>query len=239
MRRIRDVVIAVVVLAVGAPVLAAISVLLRRRQGSPVLFRQARLGLGGQPFELLKFRTMTDERSTDGTLLTDVERLTPLGQWLRSRSLDELPELWNVVRGDMSLVGPRPLPVVYRNRFTANEARRMDIRPGLTGWAQVNGRNSVDWDERLAMDVWYVDHRTFWMDLCILARTVGVVLSRQGVAAEGSATMHELRPPSRTSDGRSLTSCQMRSNQPSGGSPAGSDRPRRDGSTRCQVDRLA
>ena len=137
---------------------------------------------------------MTDELSPDGSLLPDVERLTPLGRWLRSTSLDELPELWNVLRGNMSLVGPRPLPVAYRDRFTPSEARRMEIRPGLTGWAQINGRNTVDWDERLALDVWYVDHRSLWLDLHILVRTVGVVLGRQGVNAEGSATMPELRP---------------------------------------------
>ncbi len=199
-RRCLDVVFASLALAVGTPVLAVISMLLRRRYGRPTLFRQTRLGLGGKPFELLKFRTMTDERGPDGTLLPDAERLTPVGRTLRLSSLDELPELWNVLRGDMSLVGPRPLPVTYRGRFTANEARRMEVRPGLTGWAQIQGRNSLDWDKRLALDVWYVDHRSLWLDLRILIRTVRVVLTRQGVAADGSATMHELRPPSPPSD---------------------------------------
>jgi lipopolysaccharide/colanic/teichoic acid biosynthesis glycosyltransferase len=159
------------------------------------------LGRGGQPFELWKFRTMTDERGSDGALLSDAERLTPFGRRLRSTSLDELPELWNVLRGDMSLVGPRPLPVAYRDRFTLTEARRMEVRPGLTGWAQINGRNAVDWDDRLAMDVWYVDHRSLELDLRILLRTARVVLGRQGVAAEGSATMHELRRPENKTSG--------------------------------------
>ena len=190
-----DVVVAAVALVVGAPVLVAFAVVLRHCQGPPALFRQPRLGRGGQPFELWKFRTMTDDRNPDGALLPDAERMTPFGRWLRSTSLDELPELWNVLRGDMNLVGPRPLPVAYHDRFTLTEARRMEVRPGLTGWAQIKGRNAVDWDDRLAMDIWYVDHRSLWLDLHILVRTVGVVLGRQGVAAEGSATMPELRRP--------------------------------------------
>ena len=194
MRRCIDVVVAAMTVLVCAPVLAAIAATLRHRQGPPAFFRQSRLGRDGRPFDLWKFRTMTDELSPDGSLLPDEQRLTPFSRWLRSTSLDELPELWNVLRGNMSLVGPRPLPVAYRNRFTPSEARRMEIRPGLTGWAQINGRNTVDWDERLALDVWYVDHRSLWLDLRILVRTVGVVLSRQGVTAEGSATMPELRP---------------------------------------------
>ena len=193
MRRCIDVVVAAMTVLVCAPVLAVIAAMLRHRQGPPALFRQSRLGRDGRPFDLWKFRTMTDELSPDGSLLPDVERLTSLGRWLRSTSLDELPELWNVLRGNMSLVGPRPLPVAYRDRFTSTEARRMEVHPGLTGWAQINGRNTVDWDERLALDVWYVDHRSLWLDLRILMRTVGVVLSRQGVTAEGSATMPELR----------------------------------------------
>jgi lipopolysaccharide/colanic/teichoic acid biosynthesis glycosyltransferase len=143
---------------------------------------------------LIKFRTMTDARGPDGALLPDEERLTPLGRWLRSTSLDELPELWNVLRGDMSLVGPRPLPVTYLERYTPTEARRHEVRPGLTGWAQVNGRNGVNWDERLAMDVWYVDNRSPLLDLRILLRTVAVVLRRKGISGEGTATMRELRP---------------------------------------------
>ena len=194
MRRCFDVVIAAVGLACCVPIMAAIALALHHRYGPPVLFRQTRLGEGGRTFELWKFRTMTDEKGPDGATLPDAQRLTPFGRWLRSTSLDELPELWNVVRGDMGLVGPRPLPIAYRERFTITEARRMEVRPGLTGWAQINGRNAVGWDDRLAMDVWYVDHRNLWLDLRILVRTAAVVLGRQGVAAEGSATMHELRP---------------------------------------------
>src|SRR5664280_1794801 len=160
MRRGLDVVIAAVAVLLGAPLLAAIAAILRHRQGPPALFQQPRLGKGGQPFDLWKFRTMTDEQGPDGEMLPDEQRLTSLGRWLRSTSLDELPELWNVLRGNMSLVGPRPLPVAYRDRFTSTEARRMEVRPGLTGWAQIHGRNTVDWDERLAMDAWYVEHRT-------------------------------------------------------------------------------
>lgn len=203
MRRTVDVVASAVALIFASPVLAAIAAALRYAQGSPVLFRQRRLGLNGTEFNLWKFRTMTDDRAADGTLRSDAERLTPAGRWLRSTSLDELPELWNVLRGDMSLVGPRPLPVAYRGRFTATEERRMDVRPGLTGWAQVNGRNAVDWDERLAMDAWYVDNRSFGLDIRIIVRTIAVVVRRQGVAGEGSATMTELRPISdRVASGR-------------------------------------
>ena len=196
MRRCLDATVSAIGLVLSAPLTVAIAAALRHVQGAPILFRQPRLGKNGRAFDLWKFRTMTDERGQDGTILCDAERMTPLGRWLRSTSLDELPELWNVLRGEMSLVGPRPLPVAYRDRFSVAEARRTEVRPGLTGWAQVNGRNSVDWDERLAMDAWYVEHRTIGLDLRILLRTVGVVVRRQGVVGEGSATMEELRPPS-------------------------------------------
>jgi sugar transferase EpsL len=185
--------IAVVALAVLAPVLVVVAALLRLRLGQ-VLFTQQRAGHNGRPFTLHKFCTMTGGRGPDGALLPDEQRLTKLGRFLRSTSLDELPELWNVVRGEMSFVGPRPLPVAYLPRYTAEEARRHGVSPGITGWAQVNGRNAVDWDERLAMDVWYVDHRTVLLDLRIIARTFGTVLRRDGVSAEGVATMTELRP---------------------------------------------
>lgn len=141
-----------------------------------------------------KFRTMTDARDGAGNVLPDAERLTAFGRWLRSTSLDELPELWNVVRGDMSLVGPRPLPLSYLPRYTPVEARRHEVRPGLTGWAQVNGRNATSWEERLAMDVWYVDNRSLWLDVRILVKTVATVLRRDGISADGEATMTELRP---------------------------------------------
>ena len=188
--------LAAVAFVVLSPVMAVIAVLVRVRLGAPVLFRQERAGVGGRPFTILKFRTMTDARDpATGALLPDEQRLTPFGRMLRSTSLDELPELWNVVRGDMALVGPRPLPVRYLERYTDEERRRHDVRPGLTGWAQVHGRNAVGWDERLALDVWYVEHRSVWLDLRILLRTASLVLRRHGINEEGSATMQELRPP--------------------------------------------
>ncbi len=194
MKRSIDLVGGVAALVALSPVLLVVAVLVRLRLGSPVMFRQQRLGLAAQHFELVKLRTMTDERDAHGALLSDADRLTPLGRRLRSTSLDELPELWLVLKGDMSLVGPRPLPVKYLDRYTPEQARRHEVKPGITGWAQINGRNSTDWDERLAMDVWYVDNQSLWLDLKILARTVGVVLRREGISAEGEATMTELPP---------------------------------------------
>ena len=182
-----------VLLAAAAPLLGVLALAVRLRIGRPVLFRQERLGKDERPFELLKLRTMTDDRDPEtGDLLPDAERLTPLGRRLRATSLDELPELWNVVRGDMALVGPRPLPSWYHGRFTAEERRRHEVPPGLTGWAQVNGRNHVGWDERLRMDIWYVDHRSLRLDIAILGRTVGQVLRREGISAPDHVTMHEL-----------------------------------------------
>ena len=191
MKRLLDVAIAGGGLLVGWPVIALVAVLVRWRLGSPVLFRQERVGYRGRPFELTKFRTMTDDRAPDGSLLPDEVRLTALGRFLRSTSLDELPELLHVLRGEMSLVGPRPLPAAYLDRYSARQARRHDVLPGLTGWAQVNGRNSTGWAERLEMDVWYVDNRSLWLDLRILCRTIAVVLRRQGVSEDGHATMTE------------------------------------------------
>ncbi|MDE0805858.1 MAG: sugar transferase, partial [Acidimicrobiales bacterium] len=170
-------------LVVLSPLLMAVGLFVRFRLGSPVLFRQARAGLGAEPFELVKFRSMTDVRGADGSLLPDVDRLIPFGERLRRLSLDELPELWLVLKGDMSLVGPRPLPVKYLDRYTPEQMRRHEVKPGITGWAQVNGRNATTWDERLAMDVWYVDNRSLWLDLKILWRTVAVVFSREGISA--------------------------------------------------------
>jgi lipopolysaccharide/colanic/teichoic acid biosynthesis glycosyltransferase len=158
-----------------------------------VLFEQVRPGLHGRPFRLVKFRSMRDARRPDGSLLPDSERLTALGRFLRSSSLDELPELWNVLRGDMSLVGPRPLLMEYLALYSTEQARRHEVRPGITGWAQVNGRNSVPWPERLAMDVWYVDHRSMLLDLRILFMTVGRVLRRSGISEHGEATMTAFR----------------------------------------------
>lgn len=195
-KRTFDVVVAGAALVVLSPVLAVVALLVRLRLGSPVLFRQERAGLGGRPFILTKFRTMTDERGADGALLSDEQRLPAFGSFLRSTSLDELPELVHVLRGEMSLVGPRPLPTKYLERYSPRQARRHEVRPGITGWAQVNGRNTARWAERLEMDVWYVDNRSLLLDLKILWRTVRVVFTREGVAEEGQATMTEfLGPP--------------------------------------------
>jgi len=191
LKRAFDVVVASAALVVLAPVLAVVALLVRIRLGSPVLFRQDRAGLDGLTFTLTKFRTMTDERGPDGELLPDEDRLTPFGALLRSTSLDELPELVHVVRGDMSLVGPRPLPTAYLPRYSSRQARRHEVRPGITGWAQVNGRNAAGWAERLEMDVWYVENRSLALDLRILWRTLRVVASREGVAEDGGTTMTE------------------------------------------------
>lgn len=188
-KRVADVVIACASLVLLMPVMIVIGSLVRIKLGSPVLFTQLRPGKNGQPFRMYKFRTMTSERDATGRLLSDVERLTPFGRWLRSTSLDELPELWNVVRGDMSLVGPRPLLMEYLPLYSVEQARRHDVRPGLTGWAQVQGRNSTTWNERFQQDVWYVDNLSLRRDLYILWRTVIAVVTRHGIAAAGHATM--------------------------------------------------
>ena len=190
-----DLVVAATVLTLGLPVLAVVAALVRFRMGSPVLFRQCRLGRHAQSFKVVKFRTMTDGRDAEGRLLPDDQRLTRLGCLLRSLSLDELPQLWNVLRGDMSLVGPRPLPVTYVRRYTPSEYRRHTVRPGLTGWAQVKGRNDLGWEERFAYDVWYVENRSWWLDLRIIGRTLLALARRSGISAQGEATMSELRPP--------------------------------------------
>lgn len=161
----------------------------RRKLGSPLFFTQVRPGLYGKPFKMVKFRTMTGERGPDGQLLPDAVRLTPFGRWLRATSLDELPELWNVLKGDMSLVGPRPLLMEYLPLYTAEQARRHQVRPGITGWAQVNGRNAISWEDKFKLDVWYVDNHTPWLDIKILWLTVKKVLVRDGISAQGEATM--------------------------------------------------
>jgi FlaA1/EpsC-like NDP-sugar epimerase/dTDP-4-amino-4,6-dideoxygalactose transaminase/lipopolysaccharide/colanic/teichoic acid biosynthesis glycosyltransferase len=194
-KRAFDLAAAVSALIVGLPVMLIVAALIRFRMGGPVLFRQSRLGRHAQSFKVMKFRTMTDDRDTDGQLLPDHQRLTRLGRFLRAFSLDELPQLWNVLRGDMSLVGPRPLPVTYVRRYTPSEYRRHTVRPGLTGWAQVKGRNSVGWEERFALDVWYIENRSWSLDLRILGRTLLALARRDGISAEGEATMTELRPP--------------------------------------------
>ena len=190
-KRALDVTASGAALILLSPVIAVTWALVRSRLGAPAVFRQERPGLGGRPFMMYKFRTMTDARDARGALLPDEQRLTPLGMFLRRTSLDELPGLWNVFRGDMSLVGPRPLLMRYLPRYTAEQARRHDVKPGLTGWAQVNGRNAISWDEKFAYDVWYVDHRSLALDLRILLTTVAKVFRREGISAAGEATMAE------------------------------------------------
>jgi len=180
-------------LTVFLPLLLVVALLVRLRLGSPVLFIQERPGLRGRPFRMLKFRTMTDERDPDGGLLPDDRRLTPFGRFLRSTTLDEFPQMWNVLVGDMSVVGPRPLLMRYLERYDASQARRMEVRPGVTGWAQVNGRNALTWEEKFALDVWYVDHRTFWLDLRIVVMTFFKVFARTGINAGEGKTMDEFR----------------------------------------------
>ena len=189
LKRVIDVVGASTALVLLSPLLAVVALLVRVRMGTPVLFRQQRPGRGGRPFVMTKFRTMTDRRDATGALLPDADRLTALGKWLRRTSVDELPELLNVVHGDMSLVGPRPLLMEYLPLYSDEQARRHEVRPGITGWAQVNGRNAVTWDEKFALDVWYVEHASLWLDLRILAGTVRAVLRKDGISHAGAATM--------------------------------------------------
>ncbi len=192
MKRFLDIVVSSAALLLFAPALLAIAVAIGVTMGRPILFRQARPGLNGRPFQMAKFRTMAaDPRGAAGKLLPDEVRITRLGRILRSTSLDELPELWAVLKGDMSLVGPRPLLMKYLERYTPEQARRHAVKPGLTGWAQVKGRNSLSWSEKLALDVWYVDNRSFFLDLKILAVTLVTVITRKGISADGSATMPE------------------------------------------------
>lgn len=185
LKRTFDLVVSLVMIVLLAPVMLAVACLIRVRMGSPVIFAQPRLGLNGKPFLLHKFRTMTDASAPDGSPLPDEKRLTPLGDFLRRHSLDELPQLFNVLRGDMSLVGPRPLPVEYEKLYTPEQARRHEVKPGITGWTQVHARNSADWDEKFRLDVWYVDHRSFWLDLKILFATLKVLRS-PGITQSGS-----------------------------------------------------
>ena len=192
-KRLVDLAIAAPALVVLAPLIAVVAVAVRLRLGPGVLFQQERAGRGGDPIIVPKFRSMTNECDARGELLPDEARLTTFGAKLRATSLDELPQLWSVIRGDMSLVGPRPLPVVYVGRYSAEQRRRLEALPGITGWAQVNGRNTSSWPERLEHDVWYVDNATFWLDLKILARTLKLAIRREGVSAAGHVTMHEFR----------------------------------------------
>ena len=188
LKRAIDVVLVLIGMALLSPLFAVLAWRVRREFGSPVLFRQRRPGRHGEIFELRKFRTMTDERGPDGQLLPDEQRLTDFGRWLRASSLDEIPEMVNVLTGEMSLVGPRPLLVEYLERYSPTQARRHEVRPGITGWSQINGRNNMSWDDKLALDVWYVDHRSLTLDVRILLRTLWVMVTRQGVNLDGHAT---------------------------------------------------
>ena len=193
LKRIVDIATASLGLILLSPVILGVAFLVRLRLGSPVLFRQVRPGLHAKPFEMVKFRTMRDARDAVGNPLSDSERLTPFGRLLRSTSLDELPELWNVLKGDMSLVGPRPLLMDYLMLYSPEQARRHEVRPGVTGWAQVNGRNALTWEKKFILDVWYVDNQNFWLDMKILWLTVRQVFLRRGISAEGQATMSPFR----------------------------------------------
>lgn len=189
LRRVLDPVLALVLLLPLSPLLLMLCLLIRRRLGAPVLFRQERPGRRGRPYDILKFRTMTDARGPDGALLPDAERLTPFGAWLRRSSLDELPELFNVVRGEMAFVGPRPLLMEYLPLYSAEQMRRHEVLPGITGWAQVNGRNEIDWPAKFALDVWYVDHVSPLLDARILFMTVQQVIRPRGISHDGHVTM--------------------------------------------------
>ncbi len=204
-KRLLDILSSVVLLVVLSPLLGFVCLLIRLGMGPPVFFLQQRPGLHGKPFTLVKFRTMTDARDAEGKLLPDEQRLTRLGAFLRSTSLDELPELWNVLKGDMSLVGPRPLLMQYLERYTPEQARRHEVKPGLTGWAQVNGRNALTWEERFRLDVDYVDQWSLWFDLRILGLTALKVLKREGISEPGQATMSEFMGTRQEHDcGRSM-----------------------------------
>jgi lipopolysaccharide/colanic/teichoic acid biosynthesis glycosyltransferase len=198
-KRLFDLLAIALGLVVALPILAATALLVRIFLGTPVLFRQQRPGYKGRPFTTYKFRTMTEARSPHGELLPDAARLTPLGRFLRSLSLDDLPQLFNVVRGEMSLVGPRPLLMKYLELYTPEQRRRHDVLPGITGWAQVNGRNALSWEERFRLDVWYVDHWSLWLDIRILFMTVGKVVRREGINQPGHVTAEEFRGSGSTS----------------------------------------
>jgi lipopolysaccharide/colanic/teichoic acid biosynthesis glycosyltransferase len=198
MKRGLDIIGALFGLIMFAPVMLVLACLIWHRMGAPVLFRQTRPGLNGKPFTLIKFRTMLDATDTSGQLLPDADRLTPFGRFLRASSLDEVPGLWNVLKGEMSLVGPRPLLMEYLPLYSPEQARRHNVRPGITGWAQVNGRNALTWDEKFAYDVWYVDHLSVWLDLRVIGMTLQKVIRREGISAVGEATMPKFTGRGRT-----------------------------------------
>lgn len=189
MKRLFDLIVSLFALLVFSPVIIFISWRIRKNIGSPILFRQIRPGLNGKPFEMVKFRTMRDAVDAKGKPLPDENRMTAFGNKLRNSSLDELPELWNVLKGEMSLVGPRPLLMQYLPLYNQEQARRHEVRPGITGWAQINGRNAISWEEKFKLDVWYIDHHSFWLDLKILLLTAKKVFIREGISANGHVTI--------------------------------------------------
>ena len=193
MKRLFDFIVALSAFVLLLPVIAIVAILVRAKLGSPILFTQDRPGLNGNVFKMMKFRTMLDGKDKQGNLLPDDERMTPFGAFLRSTSLDELPGLFNVLKGDMSLVGPRPLLVQYLPLYSNEQARRHNVRPGITGWAQVNGRNTISWDEKFKLDVWYVDNQSFWLDIKILLLTVKKVFVREGISADGHVTIEPFK----------------------------------------------
>jgi lipopolysaccharide/colanic/teichoic acid biosynthesis glycosyltransferase len=190
-KRALDIALALLGLVLFSPILLTVAVLVRRRLGTPVFFTQERPGLHGKPFRMIKFRSMTDARRPDGSLKSDAERLTAFGQRLRSSSLDELPELWNILMGDMSIVGPRPLLMKYLPLYNDRQRRRHEVRPGITGWAQINGRNAITWEQKFEFDVWYVENRSLWLDVKIFFLTVSKVFGAHGITAEGEMTARE------------------------------------------------
>ncbi len=188
-KRLLDLLLSIPAIILSSPLLVILAMLTYLKVGSPILFRQTRPGLHGKPFTLYKYRTMTNQCDSDGTLLPESERLTSFGKTIRSLSLDELPELWNVIKGDMSIVGPRPLLMEYLDQYTPEQRRRHEVKPGITGWAQVNGRNAISWEEKFARDIWYVDNHCLWLDMKILWMTVINVLKREGINQKGHSTM--------------------------------------------------
>ena len=189
MKRLLDIIIASIALILLSPLYALVAYKVKKNLGSPILFRQVRPGLHGKPFEMIKFRTMKDAIDEQGNPLPDSERLTPFGKMLRSTSLDEMPELWNVIKGDMSIVGPRPLLMEYLPLYNEDQAKRHNVRPGMTGHAQVNGRNAISWEEKFKLDTWYVEHQSIWLDFKIMLKTVQKVIAKDDISAEGEATM--------------------------------------------------
>ena len=200
-KRLFDIFASAIGLIVLSPLLLMVAVLVRFKLGSPVFFTQVRPGVGGKPFKMIKFRTMLEATDAQGNPLPDAERMTPFGRMLRATSMDELPELWNVLKGDMSLVGPRPLLMEYIPLYSREQFRRHEVRPGITGWAQVNGRNAISWEERFKLDVWYVENHNLWLDLKIIFLTVKRVLQRDGISQEGQATMTKFTGANTKEDG--------------------------------------